>query len=76
MKVRILKLGNCAREVEVSQGTTIEEAVRASGMDGGGYKYTCNGLGAELTALVQENSVICLVPKVEGGSELRSSACC
>jgi len=75
MKVKVLKLGYAAREVEINQGATVEETVRASGMDGGGYRVTVNGVGADLSALIRENDVICLVPKVEGGSEQRSPSC-
>jgi sulfur carrier protein ThiS len=75
MKVKVLKLGYAAREIDVSQGLTVEESIRASGMDDSGFKITVNGVGAELSALVRENDVIALVPKVEGGFELRTPAC-
>ena len=68
MKVKVLKLGYAAREVEVSEGTTVEEAIRASGMDVGGYKVTLNGVGADLNAQVREGDIIALTPKVEGGA--------
>ena len=67
MKVKVLKLGYAARETEVPEGATVEEALEQSGMDGGGYKVTINGVGADLSARVREGDVIALVPKVEGG---------
>jgi len=68
MKVKVLKLGYAAREVEVGEGTTVDEAIRASGMEGGGYKVTLNGVGADLSALVRDGDIIALTPKVEGGN--------
>jgi len=68
MKVKVLKLGYAAREVEVSEGTTVDEAIRASGMETGGYKVTLNGVGADLSAQVREGDIIALTPKVEGGA--------
>jgi hypothetical protein len=67
MKVKVLKLGYAAREVTSEQGMTVDEAIRSSGMDVGGYKVTLNGVGADLAAPVHENDVIALVPKVEAG---------
>jgi hypothetical protein len=67
MKVKVLKLGYAAREVTSEQGMTVEEAIRSSGMEVGGYKVTLNGVGADLAAPVHENDVIALVPKVEAG---------
>jgi sulfur carrier protein ThiS len=43
MKVRVLKLGHAAKEVEVGSGTTVEEALEASGMEQDGYSITVNG---------------------------------
>ena len=67
MKVRVLKLGHAAKEVEVGSGTTVEEALEASGMAQDGYSVTVNGVGANLSASAREGDVIALVPKVEGG---------
>jgi len=67
MKVRVLKLGHAAKEVEVGAGTTVEEALQASGMEQDGYSVTVNGVGANLSASTREGDVIALVPKVEGG---------
>ena len=67
MKVKVLKMGYASREVEVSPGTTVDEAIRSSGLDTGGCKITINGIGADLSAQVKDFDVIALVPKVEGG---------
>jgi len=67
MKIRLLKLGHAAKEVEVPAGATVEEAIRASLMETNGYSITCNGTGAMLSSPVHEGDVIALVPKVEGG---------
>ena len=67
MKIRLLKLGHSAKEVEVAAGATVEEALEASGMEEEGYSVTVNGVGAMLSGQLHENDVIALVPKVEGG---------
>lgn len=68
MKVRVLKLGHSAKEVEVAAGTTVEEALDQSGMETDGYSVTLNGVGAMLSAQLHEGDVIALTPKVEGGA--------
>ena len=67
MKVRVMKLGHSAKEVEVGAGSTVEEGLTASGMEQEGYSVTVNGVGANLSAQMREGDVIALVPKVEGG---------
>ena len=52
MKVKVLKLGYAAREVVSEQSMTVDEAIRSSGMEVGGYKITLNGVGADLAAPV------------------------
>jgi len=52
MKVKVLKLGYAAREVVSDQVMTVDEAIRSSGMEVGGYKITLNGVGADLAAPV------------------------
>ena len=69
MKVRVLKLGHSAREVEIAAGATVEEALKSARMETDGYSVTVNGVGAMLTAQVREGDVITLAPKVEGGKE-------
>ena len=67
MKVRLLKLGHAAKEVDVPAGASCEEAIKASGFETDGYSITVNGVGAMLSSPVSEGSVVALVPKVEGG---------
>jgi len=56
MKVKVLKLGYAAREVVSEQGLTVDEAIRSSGMEVGGYKITLNGVGADLAAQVRKQA--------------------
>ena len=67
MKIRLLKLGHAAIERELPSGSTVEEAIKASGFETDGYAITTNGVGAMLSSPVHEGAVIALVPKVEGG---------
>jgi len=68
MKIRVLKLGHSAKEVEVGSGATVEEGLSASKVETEGYSITVNGVGANLSASLREGDVIALVPKVEGGN--------
>jgi len=67
MKVRVLKLGHSAKEVEAAAGSTVEDVLESSGLETEDYSVTVNGVGAMLSAGLQEGDVVALVPKVEGG---------
>ena len=67
MKVKVLKLGQAAKELDIPSGTTVEEAINMSGFSMDGYSVALNGTGANLSAHVQEDNIISLVPKIEGG---------
>ena len=67
MKVKVLKLGQAAKELDIPAGTTVEEAINMSGFSIDGYSIALNGTGANLSAHVQEDNIISLVPKIEGG---------
>ena len=67
MKVKVLKLGYAAKEVEAPEGSTVDDALRLSEMEQEGYSITVNGVGANLTAHLSEGDVVALTPKVEGG---------
>ncbi len=71
MKVRVLKLGHSAKEIDVPAGTTVEDALEQSKLDQEeGYSVTVNGVGANLSAQIREGDVIALTPKVEGGAKV------
>ena len=68
MKVKVLKLGYAAKEVEAPEGSNVEDALRLSEMEQeDGYSVTLNGVGANLTARLNNGDVVALTPKVEGG---------
>ena len=68
MKVRVLKLGHSAEEVEAAAGASVQDVLDQSSLEReSGYQVTVNGVGAMLTAQIREGDVIALVPKVEGG---------
>jgi sulfur carrier protein ThiS len=68
MKVKVLKLGHSATEVEAPHGSTVEEVLNKADMPFSGYSISVNGLGAGPATAVTEKDVITLVPKVEGGA--------
>lgn len=67
MKIKVLKLGQAAKELDIPAGTTVEEAINMSGFGYDGYSIALNGTGANLSAHVKEEDIVSLVPKIEGG---------
>ena len=67
MKVKILKLGHSASEVEVSSGSTIQEALTKCGLPFDGHSISVNGMGAGPSTALGDGDIVALVPKVEGG---------
>ncbi len=67
MKVKVLKLGSCAREVEAEANATVQEALDKAELPSQGYSVSVNGMGAGLSTALGEGDIVTLVPKVEGG---------
>ena len=67
MKIKMLKLGHSAREIDVPSGSTIADALETADVGYDGYSIALNGLGASSTTSVSDGDVLTLVPKVEGG---------
>jgi molybdopterin converting factor small subunit len=67
MKVKVLKLGHSAMEIEAEAGATVQEALDKGGMAHGGHSVSVNGLGAGPSTALSEGDIVTLVPKVEGG---------
>lgn len=68
MKVKILKLGEAATEIDVPSGSTVNDAIRASNYETSGYTRTLNGQVVFDNTPVKDNDIVTLAPKVEGGS--------
>ena len=69
MKIKILRLGHSAREVETASGSTVQEILDQAEVPTDGYSISVNGLGAGPSAGVADGDVLTLVPKVEGGCQ-------
>ena len=67
MKVKVLKLGSCAREVDAEVNSTIQEALDKADLPSQGYSVSVNGMGAGQSTALGEGDIVTLVPKVEGG---------
>ncbi len=67
MKIKLLKLGHSAQQVELPAGSTIQEALDKADMETDGYSLSINGLGASAGAVVTDGDIITMVPKIEGG---------
>ncbi len=71
MKVKVLCLGRAAKEIEVSDGTTVEQAIQQAGFPkDSSYTRHVNGSPAFDTDILQEGNVLTMVPQVKGGSEI------
>ena len=67
MKVKVLKLGSCAREVDAEANATVQEALDKAELPCQGYSVSVNGMGAGLSTALGEGDIVTLVPKIEGG---------
>jgi sulfur carrier protein ThiS len=68
MKVKVLCLGRSAKEIDVSEGTTVEQAIAQCGFPkDSSYSRHVNGSPAFDSDVLTEGSVLTLVPQVKGG---------
>ena len=67
MKLKVLKLGEAATEVEVPAGSTVADVIAASSYSDAGYTRTLNGQMVFDSTKVNDGDVVTLAPKVEGG---------
>jgi sulfur carrier protein ThiS len=68
MKIKVLKLGETATEVDAASGQTVADVIKQSGLGEHGYTRTLNGQIVFDSTQVKEGDVITLAPKVEGGN--------
>ena len=68
MKVKVLCLGRSAKEIEVSEGTTVEQAIQQAGFPkDSSYTRHLNGSPCFDSDIIPENAVLTMVPQVKGG---------
>ena len=68
MKVKILCLGRSAKEIDVPEGTTVEQAIaQAEFPKDSSYTRHVNGSHCMDSDILHENDVLTLVPQVKGG---------
>ncbi len=67
MKIKVLKLGESATEVDVPAGSSVGDVITASKYGESGYTRTLNGQIVFDSTRVSDGDVITLAPKVEGG---------
>ena len=67
MKVKVLKLGHSAHEIESPVGSTVQEVLDKASLPFQGHAISVNGLGAGPSTALGEGDIVTLVPKVEGG---------
>ena len=69
MKVKVLCLGRSAKEIECGESCTVEMAIQQAGFPkDSSYTRHVNGSPAFDTDILQEGSVLTMVPQVKGGN--------
>lgn len=68
MKVKLLRLGESATEVDVPRGSTVARVIEKAGYADQGYTRTLNGQIVFDSTQVKDGDVVTLAPKVEGGA--------
>jgi sulfur carrier protein ThiS len=63
--VKVAKLGAAVKEVFLAEGSDIEDALEAAGMDATGFQTRVNG--AAPTGELKSGDTITLVPAIKGG---------
>ncbi len=68
MKIKVLCLGRAAKEIDVPEGTTVEESIKqAEFPKDSSYTRHVNGSHCMDSDILQEGDVLTLVPQVKGG---------
>ena len=70
MRVKVLCLGRSAKEIEISDGTTVEQAIQQAGFPkDSSYTRHLNGSPCFDSDILPEGAVLTLVPQVKGGDQ-------
>ncbi len=67
MKVKVLKLGESAKEVEIQEGANVEHVIQAAGFNRDHMTITLNGHPAFDSSPVQDGDVVTMNPQIKGG---------
>jgi sulfur carrier protein ThiS len=65
--VKVAKLGSRVNEVALDDNATINDALRASGTEAGGFELRLNGTPVDGTSRVHSGDIVTLVPQIKGG---------
>jgi hypothetical protein len=68
MIVKILKLGEAAKEVEVAAESTVENAISLSGFSRENLSISLNSHPTFDSTRLREGDIICLNPNIKGGN--------
>ena len=67
MKIKIVKLGSRAVEMEVEEGCTVENATKQAELEIYQQNLSIDGVACGPSSVVREGCVVMLIPKAEGG---------
>ena len=66
ISVTVVSIGR-QRKVTVPSGSTCADALTSAGFDSQGYSLTLNGSHCQLHERPEDNDILALTPKVDGG---------
>lgn len=67
MIVKVARLGEQVKEVDLGSGGTVEQAISGAGSNPQGTQVRVNGEAAEMSATLRDGDVVTLVPQIKGG---------
>lgn len=68
MFVKIGRIPGTPTEIEITEGMTVEQAIRAANLDYSGYTVLLNGSETELDVRVTNGDLIMLVKRIKGNA--------
>jgi sulfur carrier protein ThiS len=69
MKIKVLKLGEAATEVDVPAGSSVAEVITATSYNAHGHTRTLNGQIVFDSTPVKDGDIVTNSPKIEGGMD-------
>ena len=67
MKIKVMRMGQVTKELELANGCTVEDAARNAEFPTSGFSIILNGTGASLETGLTDGDIVSFVPKVSQG---------
>jgi molybdopterin converting factor small subunit len=70
MLVKVARLGTAVQELALTEGSNVQQALEAAGLEVENEDIRVNSNTASNTTVLREGDIVTLVPKVKGGQKL------